>query len=129
MNASATPIIISSVLCVIGLGAEWYYALFYILLPVALTVLYAIVGLIFNVAFPKLEFENEAQPIKQSLAVFLTMLVQTVWCIIIAALTVAPALFGFGALGMILSTLLSVIAAVALWFVLVGPSARRLENL
>ena len=121
--------IVAAILCMIGLGVDAFYAASYIVLPIAMTVLYSILGLIFNVAFPKLEFENEAQPIKQSLAVFLSGVVEVVYSFIIAAIVAVPAFFGFGIVGILIATLLTLCAAIGFWFVLVGPSARRLESL
>ena len=45
------------------------------LLPLAYSVFAAISGLIINLMFPKFDFDNEIRVIKQSLSVFLTMMI------------------------------------------------------
>lgn len=49
--------------------------IFIYLLPFTFAVFSSVIGLLFNLLFPKFDFDNEIRVIKQSLPVFLTMLV------------------------------------------------------
>ncbi len=60
----------------------------YFLLPIAFNVFSALFGLLMNLRFPKLDWINEAQPVKQGLAAFLGMFVPFI-CLIIIGLGVA----------------------------------------
>ncbi len=73
LAVTTLPMLISSVIliCATGdVGRSWYY----ILVPQGVAVIGALVGILWNTAFPKFEFTNEAAVIKNSASVFLTML-------------------------------------------------------
>jgi len=99
------PVLISSLLVAIASGADFIYWLFIIMTPIIANVAFAFLGLIFNILAPRFEFDNEAYPIKQSLAVFATMMIQMLIGLglvvaTVALLFVAPPLIsafaGFG---------------------------------
>ena len=125
---SAPIIILSAILVSIALKVNIIWLLAYILIPILSVAVCAVIGTVFNVAFPKFEFENEVQPIKQSLSVFLSMLAST-------------AVSGFAALALILGAFAGatwlITALVAVLLILVGTvflsilssvSARRYES-
>lgn len=122
---SVPPTIISSILLMIASGAPLKYWPFFILTPIAATVFSAFLGLVINVAFPKFEYDNEAQPIKQSLAVFLVMIIQMLIGFSVFGLTLALSIFSFGFLASILVLLIFTGLSVAFCAVLLGPSARK----
>jgi len=125
------PSILVSLLVAIGARISGIYLLPLFLLPLSLNVLFAAFGTVMNVAFPKFEFENEAQPIKQSMAVTLCLLFQMLWSLIISGLIIVSVFLG-GELGAIISTLLAVLLTVLitvmLFVIILGPSARRYEK-
>lgn len=67
------PIIISSLVCSIFLGASAAGIVCALLLPCAVTVLVALLGLIINLHMPKFDWLNETVCIKQSASTMLTM--------------------------------------------------------
>ena len=122
------PALLASILMIIATGAEPIYWLFFILTPIATNILFAILGTVLNVAFPKFEFINEAQPIKQSLAIFLAMLITLVWSLILMAGNLLLTIFGLGVLAAAATLLLTIIVSGLLLLVLLGPSAKRYEK-
>jgi len=50
-----------------------FYLLMCVLLPLAVNVFTALLGLALNLRFPKLDWHSEAVPVKQSMSTFLTM--------------------------------------------------------
>ena len=72
---TAPPTLLCSLLFIIAASAPIEYWVFFILTPIIANVFSAIFGIVINIAFPKFEYENEAQPIKQSLSVFIAMMV------------------------------------------------------
>ncbi len=75
---SAPPTVICSVLFMIATSAPVEYWIFFILTPLLANLFSALLGTVINAAFPKLEFENEIQPIKQSFSVFLVLMIQMI---------------------------------------------------
>lgn len=65
------PIFISSTLIAISIGFKYY--VFLLLIPLVFQVVVSIVGLITNLEYPKLEWENEMSVVKQSLSVGIAM--------------------------------------------------------
>ncbi len=104
------PVLISSILMIIASGAEAIYWPFIILTPFLANVAFAFLGLIFNILFPKFDFDNEVQPVKQGLASFLTMLTQMIISILALVITVALMLLGL--------PLISALAGFALFLLL-----------
>ena len=70
------PTLLTSVLLIIASGAGEEYWFFYIAIPFFANFVSAFFGLIVNIAFPKFDFDNEAQVIKQSLACFVGLMSQ-----------------------------------------------------
>ncbi len=113
------PTLLAAVLMFIASGAAPIYIPFFILTPFVANVLFAFLGLIFNIVSPRFDFDNEAQPIKQSLPTFLTMITQMLLSV---AIVIVNAVFAFVNLGVIGAAvtllallLLSAVAAVILF--------------
>lgn len=121
--------LISSSLLLIALGAGIISWLIVIPVSIVSALTFAIFGTVINVALPKLEFENEAQVVKQSLATFVTMFAQMLWGFVL----LLPAFLGIFALGgyltALLILLLHLIVCTALYIVLTRVSVRVFANL
>lgn len=113
------PVLISSVLMIIASGASFVYWPFIILTPIVANVAFAFIGLCFNILAPKFDFDNEAQPVKQGLASFLTMITQMILPIAVAALIVFVLFKGLtmlaAVLGLVIFVVVAVVAAVLLF--------------
>ena len=126
---TAPPTLICSVAFIIASSAPIEEWIFFILTPLAANVFAAIFGVLMNVLFPKFEYTNEAQAIKQSVSVFVTMMtcmLGGVGIMIGSFLLVAvwPPL--------LVSTLLLAIFALLsliMYFVLMGPVKRRYSSI
>jgi len=126
---SVPSALVFSVLAAIAAGSPIEYLPSVVLTPIAAAVAFSALGLVMNVAFPNFDFQSEAQPIKQSLAVFLTMTLQFV--IAIAATGAAVALLYFvGALAASYA-LLCIYLALSLLFIciLLGKCAKKYERI
>lgn len=123
------PTFISSILFIIATSAPIKYWIFFILTPVLANVLFALLGLVMNVAFPKLEFENEVQPIKQSLAVFLTMMSQLVFSLIIIGLNAVVGILGFPIIAAFLTLGIIIGLTLLFYFILTGPCVRKYASI
>lgn len=119
------PVLISSVLMIIATGASFWYWPFIIVTPIVANVAFAILGLVFNIVAPKFEFDNEAQPIKQGLATFLTMLTEMVLSILVAVLAIFLLFKAYLLLSAIASLAIFTVLTVALAFVLFIPCKQK----
>lgn len=80
LTISAPFIIISAILLSIALGFKYF--IFLLFIPLAQSLIVSIIGLIVNLIYPKLDWTNEVNVIKQSMSVGISMLVNIVVCII-----------------------------------------------
>lgn len=117
--------ILSGLIAGIGVGASFINVLFFILIPMVFGVFSSLVGVIFNVLFPKFDFVNEVQVIKQSTAVFLTLMINMLMSVIVVAGAFVSMSVKYPSL--ILLAIFALISAVCilLYFVIRGPIARR----
>ena len=122
---SIPPVLISSVLMIIASGASFAYWIFIILTPIVVNVFFAFLGVIFNILAPKFEFDNDAQPIKQSLAVLLTMLTQMLVSALVALLTYFLLIRGYVLLSALAGLLIFTLLAIASYFVLFIPCKQK----
>ena len=86
--------VISSTLLAIALRLDFLSVVLVLLIPIAATVFSALVGVVYNVLFPKFKYNNEAEPIKQSASVLFTILTM----MLVAVLSI-----GFAVIGVIFS--------------------------
>ena len=113
----------------IGLDVSPVYYVFYILTPFAANVMFAFLGLLLNVAFPKFSFINEAQVVKQSLAVFLTMMIGMLYSVGVFIAGMIFGLLGFGVFCSAVVLAVTLILILCFYLILTGPAARRLSRL
>jgi ABC-2 type transport system permease protein len=125
----ATPTVLASVLLAIACGAPAVFWPFFILTPAVTNILFALVGIALNTAFPKLKFDNETQPIKQSMSIFLAMTAGFVWSLAVLGVSGLLSLLGVAILGVVAVFVLTSVAAAIMYAVVVGPCARKFEKL
>ena len=126
---SSAASLIASATLVIFFGIEPLYAIGVIVTPILANVFAALVGIIMNILLPKLEFDNEVQPIKQSAAVGLTMLVTMVVGFSYFGATLFLSLFGLGAVMMLLGFAAFLVLSAALGIIAFIPIAKRLDGI
>ncbi|MBQ8584312.1 MAG: hypothetical protein IJ488_06885 [Clostridia bacterium] len=122
------PTLLSSVLLIIALGVAPEYMAFYILSPLLTCAVSAVFGSVINTAFPKFEFKNEAEPIKQSLSTFLVMMALLLFEALIAVGTFIMSVIGLALLSAVLGLVLRIVVLCALTFVMFTASARKFER-
>ena len=126
---TVTPTVLASIILIVGTGAYGIDLPFMIVIPTLTSLLFGILGLVLNTAFPKLEYDNEAQPVKQSLPIFLIMIISMVWDVIMIGIAIASVLLGMSVIGYIVSILLHIAMCAAFMAILLGPSAKKLEKI
>ena len=123
------PTLLASLIVIVGTGAYGIDMPFLILLPLLTNILFGVLGLIFNTAFPKFDYTNEAQPIKQSLPIFLMMLVSAVSDLLAIGVSIVSVLLNMIVLGYIVLSVLLAAMSVGFIAILLGPSAKKLAKL
>lgn len=121
--------LISGVIAAVGLGVGFVEALFFILIPAAYGILSAFIGIIINVLRPKLDFVNEVQVIKQSSATFFTMIINMLLSVVIMIISFVSMEIAFTALLLLSILLVLIVLSVALYFVMIGPIAKKFSAL
>ena len=116
---------IASILLLITFNAPVKFWVFFILTPLVANICFALFGLIINIAFPKFNFENEVQVIKQSLATFIVMLSQMVLGLLATAFSFILAIKGLYMLAAVLTLLFFIVLTVISAIILFGPCAKR----
>jgi ABC-2 type transport system permease protein len=124
----AVPNLISSVLLYAASSSSIYFLPLFILIPQLANIEGALIGLVFNTAFPKFHFDNDAQVVKQGLPTLLTILTQSlldigliVLCFVLIGLS--PLLAAASCLAVLL--LLSVL----LYFILFKYMVRKYDRI
>ena len=120
---------ITALVSAIAVNAPIYYYPLYILTPIVITVLFANVGILLNVLFPKFDYINEMQVVKQSLPVFLSIIVPMILMTVLGGITVVLSVLGFGLLFSILVLLVSALLVAVTYALMLGPAASRLARL
>lgn len=121
--------LISSVIAAIAIGASPLWWLFMLLLPVVANLVFAMLGLILNIAMPKFEFANVAQVVKQSMPVFIITLGGMLLLLLIGGAALGLSLLLGSALAAVIISALFVVLLLIMYLILTGPSRRRLERL
>jgi ABC-2 type transport system permease protein len=67
------PALVSSLICAVALGVNALDFFLILVVPLLLTLMTALFGVVVNLQFPKFDWINELQPIKQSVSVLLSM--------------------------------------------------------
>ena len=123
-----TTLICSALLMIAGDAAPAEIP-FYVLTPLLANVMLALFGLVLNVAFPKFEYVNEAQPVKSSAPVFFTMLFGMAWSLVVSGVGIALSLFGLALIAHLLIFLMTAAVCAILTAVLLGPCVRKYDRL
>ncbi len=123
----STSLVCSALVCM-SLEVKPIYIPFVILIPILVNLMYALFGLIMNIAMPKFDFENDAQIVKQSGASTISMLGGMLFSILFLALTVGLSLVS-GLLALCISSVFVILLDAILIFVITGPSLRRLKQI
>jgi len=120
--------LIFSVSMIISMELDFISSVFVIVATVVSNLAFAITGLVLNVALPKLDYENEAQVVKQSGATTIAVLGGMIFGVLFIGISFALALFigSFASLALLAFLL---IVTVVLYFVLTGPCLRKLKRL
>lgn len=123
---SAAPIFVTSVLMIIATAPSPIYWAVYIVAPQLANAVFSLTGILINTAFPKFDYENEAQAVKQSLATLLCMLACMLFSIVFLIGTIFISIFS-APLGAAFLILLPGIV-VALEIPLLGIASKRYES-
>ncbi|MBE6563599.1 MAG: ABC transporter permease [Ruminococcaceae bacterium] len=110
---------LSGIILWVGMGMDVISGLGAVIVPSALTVLMGAIGVAVNLKHPVFDWENEAVPVKQSGATFITMM--SGFGIVLLTGGAALALYfllGLGAAVLSVSALMILAAALALWLVM-----------
>ena len=119
----------ASVIITVAFGIEPLYAVFVVLTPIFANVFAAFVGITMNILMPKLDYENEVQPIKQSASVGLTMLITMVFGMLYFLASIWLLIMGLGSLVIYLGALAVFAVAVIFAVIALLPIARRIDRI
>ncbi len=113
LSLTIPSILILSIACGIVFASDASSWAMFLLLPQLMNVLCAQFGLIMNLRFPKFNWTNENEPVKQSLSVFLAMMLPALLPIAMAAVVVfvMPDAKLFSLAAIVLLTLLNTLCA------------------
>ncbi len=121
--------LVLSVAAIVSLGLEPLCIPFVILLPIIADFIFAVFGLVINVAFPKFDFSNDAEVVKQSLACFISTLAPLAFAILLYSLGLVVYMLLGLILTLVILSVFFVLLLVVLYLILSGPTRRRLEKL
>ncbi len=122
------PNLVASVCVAVLLKPGFVATLLLVLVPFVASIAMALVGTVFNALMPKFNYENEAQVVKQSLAVFLTMMACMLFGLVLFGISVLFSVaLVYPLVGMLLMLVLSVALVVALSLIIAGPLSRKFE--
>ncbi len=124
---SAAPIFVTSVLMIIATSPSPLYWAVYIIAPQLASAVFSVTGILINTAFPKFDYENEAQAVKQSLATLLCMLVCMLFSIALLIGTIFISIVS-ALLGALFLLALPMLVLVLELLVLAGPASKRYDS-
>ena len=128
VTVSAPFHLVASVLMIVALVPSLPMALLLLLLPQLASVGYGAFGLFLNTLFPRFNYENEAQPIKQSLPVLLSSIAPTFLSFGLMVGLFFLVLLGWTLLASLLLLLLSLLGCAIALVLLYTVGARRYEK-
>ncbi len=124
------PNLFAAVAIILSVKTGLLDSLLVILVILTAGVASALVGTVFNGAFPKFNYENEAQVVKQSLAVFLTLLVLTLYGLLAVFISfIFSFMFALPTVGMLTVLLLNIAISVSMLLFILGPLSRKYNSL
>lgn len=121
--------VLTSVLLFVASSVDIVYLPFFILVPITFIITTAFIGGVFNSLFPKFDFENEVQPIKQSLTVFCTMMTTMIYAIGLMIVSVAVSIFLSGIVACAIMLMANILVGAVFGVILFGPMADKFERL
>ena len=123
---SFVPVLISTVLVMIAISASAVWWIVYIIVAQIYSALFSLGAILINVAFPKFDYDNEAQVVKQSLSTLVSMF----GGMLISAGVLVGAFFLLRVSSILSLLLLSVAPIIILLaeILLIGPAAKRYES-
>ena len=125
---TAPFVLVSSVIMCIATG-EYSFIWYFILVPQLVNASCALIGIILNTVFPRFDYKNDVEVIKQSLSVFLTMISVVLLTLGIAALGIWLSTLIYSWLSALLMLALAIAVFVALLTVLLTVSVKKYERL
>ncbi len=126
---STPPMLVAAVFLIIATDSSPIFWPFFILTPTAANVAFAFFGMVLNTAFPKFDYENEAQPVKQSLPVFVSMMAGTLFGLLILIANLILSTLGLSLLVSALTLLLMLTLAALFGVILNFRSVRKYDSL
>ncbi len=121
--------LISGILLSIAFGLSLYDSILAIAVGAVGQVLFAVFGTLINTYFPKFDFENEAQVIKQSMATFIVMMAQMLLSIAFYFVATVLAIFLGSTLALVVMTFILLLILAIISTLLLRPAAKRFESL
>ena len=122
-----------SILSMILVSCAFSFGIVEILLSVLFVTLsamvFAVFGTVINTAFPKFNFENEAQVVKQSLAMTVVLFSQMIFGVLLSVASFALAIILGGVIALLLLNMLLAVIFAVLATVLLRVSTKRYEAL
>lgn len=125
---SAAPTLTASVLLIIATGAPFEYWLPVIAAPQLANLFFALFGTVINTAFPRFDYQNEAEVIKQSLSTFIVMMSDMLIAMLLTGVTFVLGMLIHPLLVLLLLLLLYFALSVIMYFVLSRASAKRYNS-
>lgn len=126
---SAPASLVSSVLVAIATGAEPLAVLYIILVPLLSTVNFAILGLLLNIAFPKFEFQNETEVVKQSLPIFIVTFGAMFFIIGLEFITIFLSMMMGELVAALIIAALTILVFLIEYLIVTGPAAKRIASI
>lgn len=123
------PSSISAIVLSVALRASFGQVVAFLLLPPLAGVACALFGILLNVAFPKLDYTSEAQPVKNSMAAMLSMFLQMIVGILMLFAGSALVFIGIGWVALVITALLLLFLCALLYVLVTRVSARKLTAL
>ncbi len=123
------PMLIASVLLIISTKATFANSIFIVLIPLLANAFFALFGTVMNVALPKFDFRNDAEVIKQSLAVFIVMMAGMFISFLALGVAFVLTIVAHPLLSSVALALLFLALAILMYFILTRVSVRVYEKL
>ena len=125
---SAPMVFVATVLLMIASAPPPIYVVICIIASQLGNIMLSLFGILMNVAFPKFEFDNEAQVVKQSLAVLLSMFGGIIVSFLLLAGVFILSLIS-RVLGALLLILLPLLLIAVEFIVLLGPASNKFKRM
>jgi len=121
--------VVSGILCSIASGADILGVIFYITVPLVASIAFSMLGIVFGTLFPKLDFTNEAEVIKQSFSTFAVMIIDLLLSAGVGILLFIGAVLGIGDLACLITLGAFLMIDTALYFVIKYPISKKFDSL